>query len=339
MPQRARLIMLQDAIQAVWPTNTWRSCHVVVAVSGGADSVALLRGLAELHRRTSGSGELIVAHFNHGLRGEHSDGDQSWVAQLAQTLNLRGEFGQPAESEQLDTEQSARDARYAFLLNTAERCGARYIATAHTADDQVETVLMRVLRGSGIDGLTGIPRVRSLSASVSVVRPLLAVRREEIESYLQQLDQPYRTDASNHESHFTRNWLRNELLPAIRERLPSDPDRSLLRLAEQANQWSELLESIVAPLVEQTVRVENHRLQFNLTLLADQPAIVVQQVARQAWRAAGWPEQGMGMADWERLSTAISGAEAGKFQLPGHVQVAREAQTLELFRGGFPENC
>lgn len=329
---------LTQSLAEAWPPAVWRDCHVLVATSGGADSVALLRALAELRGAEQGGGEqggeLIVAHYNHRTRGEASGADARWVRGLAEHLGLACEMGEA--SSELASEESARAARYQFLLRAAERRGARYVATAHTADDQTETVLMRVLRGSGIEGLAGIPRLRPLSGAVSLVRPLLGVRRAEIEAYLAELNQHFRTDETNLRSQFTRNWVRNELLPLVRERLPGDPDLALRRLADQAGEWTAALDELTGELAEQAIAGAGgepcNGVELDTVLLAAEPAIVVQHVCRQAWRRAGWPLQAMGMLEWQRLARAVADASTPVFQLPGGVTVSRRGYRLRLSR-------
>ena len=152
---------------------------VLVAVSGGADSVALLTALVRLQKPVESV--LIVGHYNHRWRGEESDEDARFVRELAKQYGIGFELDCAPQTREKSTanEASAREARYRFLQQTAERRGARYLATAHTADDQAETVLHRVLRGTGIAGLAGIPRTRVLSPAVTLIRPLLAYRRAE----------------------------------------------------------------------------------------------------------------------------------------------------------------
>jgi tRNA(Ile)-lysidine synthase len=164
-------------IQA-WPPDCWCDVTTLVAVSGGPDSVALLRAMVAVRR--PGAGRLIVAHFNHGLRGQQSDDEEHFVRELSARLGLACDVGRAApaaDSGGWTSEESARRTRYAFLRDVAAQRGARYVATGHTADDQAETVLHRILRGTGIGGLSGIRRHRQLLHGVSLVRPLLAVRR------------------------------------------------------------------------------------------------------------------------------------------------------------------
>ncbi len=302
-------------------------------MSGGADSVALLRTLSQIKQQAAGAGKLVVAHFNHRLRAE-ADQDEAWVGTLAKQLALDSVVGHADSPGHLASEQAARDARYRFLTGAAERLGARYVATAHTADDQVETILMRVVRGSGIDGLSGIPTARSLSKSVTLVRPTLDVRRSEIEAALATLGQEFRTDPSNFDSQFTRNWIRSELLPSIRSRLGGDPDAAILRLSQQACDWRDAIDRVAEKLASRAIEIDASNspvhMTFDCTELADQPAIIIQQTCRSAWRQACWPEQSMGMIDWHRLAVAVLDAQCAAFMLPGGVHVRRKGAELLL---------
>ena len=152
-------------LAAAWPPEDWQDVTVVLAVSGGADSVALLRAMTAV--RGGGEGRLAAAHLNHQLRGAESDGDEAFVVELCGRLGIACEVGRTPAGELAaesgdGIEAAARDARYRFLAATAARLGARFVATAHTADDQAETILHRILRGTGIGGLAGIARTRPL---------------------------------------------------------------------------------------------------------------------------------------------------------------------------------
>ncbi len=325
---------LANQILRCWPADGWRDCHVLVAVSGGADSVAMLQALTEICRQNPGNGELVVGHFNHCLRGDDSDREEAWVGQLAARLGLQSVFGHAERPGETTNEDAARTARYDFLLTQAERIGARFVATAHTADDQVETVLMRILRGSGIDGLAGIPTARPLSPSVTLVRPLLEARRSEIEAYLRAANQDFCTDDTNFESRFTRNWIRHELLPAVRTRMAGDPDGALLRLSQQAGEWRDAIEHLAAEMAGNAVRVAPGTTSPQLTIdcgnLGGEPPILLQQACRHAWKQAGWPQQAMRMPDWQRLAAAVAEPMSAPFTLPGGIEVRREGSLLVL---------
>lgn len=191
--------------------------RVAVAVSGGADSVALLRVLLEL--RAALGLVLLVAHFNHQLRGDESDADERFVAELAAKHDLpffagRADVREHATSHKLSLEHAARELRYEWLTRLAHEQRFDAIATAHNSDDQAETVLMKFLRGAGTRGLAGIHAVHTGHGS-RIIRPLLETPRREIERYLNALNQPWREDHSNLDTQHTRNRIRHELLPLL----------------------------------------------------------------------------------------------------------------------------
>src|SRR5712692_7499162 len=198
---------------------------MVVAVSGGPDSVALARALKELQPALNLE-PLILAHLNHRLRGEESDEDESFVAKLVDALSDLGaaqvrlvthrvDVGGQARRAKDNLEKVARDVRYRWLAEVAREAGARWIATGHTADDQAETILHRLLRGAGLKGLRGIAENRPLAGDLRVIRPLLTVTRSEVLNYLQAQEQSFRQDSSNADLRFTRNRIRHELLPFL----------------------------------------------------------------------------------------------------------------------------
>ena len=160
--QKPPLHPFETRLAASWPPEDWKEITVLVAVSGGGDSVALLRGLAAL--KLPGEGRLIVAHVNHKLRGADSEADQAFVQELCRQLGLACEIATAtvdlSAGRGQGTEATARRGRYAVLDGTAGRVGARFVVTAHTADDQAETILHRMLRGTGIRGLSGMSRSR-----------------------------------------------------------------------------------------------------------------------------------------------------------------------------------
>lgn len=196
--------------------------QIIVAVSGGADSLALWLALDELRRRKKWRNEIVVAHFNHQLRPE-SAADAAWVAETAAQRGYlcivgAGDVGTQAKAQGDNLEQAARRARYDFLQRVAETCQARYVLTAHTLDDQAETVLLNLARGSGLDGLGGMKPVRPLAANSKVwlVRPLLSwARRAETQAYCQTQNIVPRADAMNDDERFARVRVRRQLVPLL----------------------------------------------------------------------------------------------------------------------------
>lgn len=192
--------------------------RAVVAVSGGADSVSLLLVLNELSRRRKITNELIVAHFDHGLRGEESSADAEFVRELAGSLGYEFKLGRGRVAKKGNLEQNARLARYAFLAKTAERHKAFAVLTAHTVNDQAETFLLNLIRGSGPEGLAAMPPIRPLEGTTAkLVRPMLRwARREETEDFCLSRGVNFRTDAMNRDPRFTRVRIRTELLPILK---------------------------------------------------------------------------------------------------------------------------
>lgn len=222
------------------PTGPVEGDTVVVAVSGGLDSVALLH----LLRFTPGLPRLrlVVAHVDHGMRPP-SAADADWVRGLARAWGL---VFHAARLDPVPTSESAaRWARYAFLSEVLERERATRILTAHHADDQAETVLFRALRGTGIRGLAGIPERRG-----RVWRPLLGLRREQLERYARSVGLGWREDPSNRDMRFARNALRHEVLPALEAGAAPGARRALVGLARRARQEEEAWQSLLPGLLD-----------------------------------------------------------------------------------------
>lgn len=213
--------------------------RVLVAASGGPDSVALIHVLRDL------SYSIEIAHFDHQTRGGASAADARFVTRLAKRLGAPCHLEtRPVAREAREAgksfEQHARDARYAFLLRIARERSIAVIATGHHADDQAETVLLRIIRGSGVHGLAGIPPVR-VADGIRIVRPLLACTRSEILAYLKARRLRYRVDVTNMDRSFPRNRVRHELLPLLQRAYNPGVRAALLRLAEMQRLQNELL--------------------------------------------------------------------------------------------------
>ena len=333
-----------------WPPERWRRHRLVLAVSGGADSVAMLRAFAQIIQSSStddSGANLLVVHVNHRLRSAESEGDARFVRELAEQLALPfiEETIPPREMtyriQKLgSTEGAARELRYERLLAAAEENGARYILTAHHAEDQIETVLQRLFRGSALGGLAGIPRFRRLNDAVTLVRPMLSVRREEIFNYLNRLGQPYRTDSSNKSPAYLRNRIRNELVPLLADIFPNRFDRSLLRFIGQCREVQELLDRQKETLAE---RVETDSLllprpkKSGQTVLPvgsfhDAPDYIVREYFKGLWESRGWPLREMGAKKWDTLVRMIRENSRRQVEFPGGVVVKRINETLLLGR-------
>src|SRR5580704_5361041 len=229
--------------------------RVAVGLSGGADSVGLLSLLLEL--RDELGIVLSVAHLNHNLRGKASDGDERFVAELAAQHRLEFhcesvEVAARARREKANLEDAARRSRYEFFARLAEEGKVDCVAVAHTADDQAETVLAHILRGTGLAGLGGIhPRTEC------VVRPLLGVRRAELRAYLRTKKQKWREDATNQDTARMRARIRKKLLPLLERTFQGGIVARLGSLAEFAREDEEFLELLAREHCELLARRTN----------------------------------------------------------------------------------
>lgn len=217
-----------------------RGDKVLAAVSGGADSVCMLHILSRM--KASLEFELFCAHLNHGLRGIAADNDEEFVVDLCKKLGIRvftkkADVGAAAENEKLTVEEVGRKLRYEFFEELSKKHGFNKIATAHNKNDNAETVLMRIIRGTGIDGLAGIPCVRG----DGVIRPVLNISRYEIEEYCRENGLEFCTDATNADDDYTRNKIRNQLIPYLEREFNPGVSDALVRLAETAEEDAEFI--------------------------------------------------------------------------------------------------
>ena len=301
----------------------------VVAVSGGGDSVGLLRALHEL-APTRGL-TLSVAHLDHGTRGEVGKADAAFVAELAGALGLPVDLGAWTPTRPAHFEADARRARYSWLAETAQRRGAGVVAVGHTSDDQAETVLHRVLRGTGVRGLAGIPKTRVLAEGIRLVRPLRDVSRAEIRAYLDGLGQPCREDASNADPTRTRVRIRHDLLPKLAAEYNPKVAEALVRLARLAAGSNRDIDRRVRALQRSATRAADlDAVSFRRETLIQSPVFVRAEVLRLAWRRAGWPQSGMTEARWNRAARLVRRRRPGRFDLGGGVEARTGAGAFSL---------
>jgi len=229
--------------------------RVLVGVSGGPDSVCLLHILNRCRKDMALS--LHVVHINHGIRKRESKREEKFVSHLAGRMGLpitvkSLDVPSYARRKKLTVEEAARDMRYSAFEQLAGKLNAKKIALGHTASDQVETVLMHLLRGSGPQGLSGIPPVRKLG-STAVVRPLIEVNREEILNYLKKNKLTFCLDSSNRKTEYFRNRIRLKLLPLLRKNYNENIDGALLRLSEILKEenayWERVVERVLGKVV------------------------------------------------------------------------------------------
>ncbi|WP_165222029.1 tRNA lysidine(34) synthetase TilS [Aquisphaera insulae] len=288
-----------------WPDLLGRPW--IVAVSGGGDSVGLLLALHAI--APSLDLRLSVAHLDHGVRGEEADADAAFVAELATGLGLPVDLGHWQPSRGGHFEADARRARLAWLLEVARGRGACAVVLGHTADDQAETILHRILRGTGLRGLAGIPARRPMADDppVALIRPMLAISRSEIRSSLAALGQPYREDATNADTARTRSRIRLDLIPHLAGRYNPRVAEAIGRLGRLAAGSQRVLEFCLDSLDRETLLAASpDRVELDRARLAALPPPLRIELLRRAWRRAGWPEVGMGARRWRRLGRLAS---------------------------------
>lgn len=319
----------QDRVES--NLNRLRGKGLVVAVSGGGDSVALLRLLHNMCDPLDL--RLSVAHLNHQARGAESDADAAFVADLAASLDLPFDLGHWRAARTGHFESDARKARYHWLAEVAEGRGSRFVAVAHTRDDQAETILFRILRGTGPRGLAGIPAKRSLTEHATLVRPLLDVSRDELRAYLAAIGQPFREDASNADLSRTRNKIRHDLLPKlVAEYNPKAAD-ALARLGGFAAESRAWARQVAVHERAATASFDETSIHLWCPALDLLPPGLRAEVIRRAWRRAGWPEGRMTAAHWLRLAEVIDGPPQ-RFSIVGGVDASFRGHSMSLTRAG-----
>jgi tRNA(Ile)-lysidine synthase len=302
--------------------------RVAVALSGGADSVALLLALREI-AKTEGFRVAGAAHLNHQLRGADSDADEQFCRGLAEKLRV------PIEVERVDVARLARDtggsiehaahvARYDFFDRAAARLDATAVAVAHTKDDQAETFLLRLLRGAGPRGLSGMHPCAGI-----VVRPLLDTSRSDVRHFLRAQDVAFREDASNADIAIPRNRIRHELLPLLETRFAPGIvdvlDREAAIAREDAEYLDEAARSAAARLIVRT----SCAVELNADALVAEPPAIARRVIRLAQQMAAGPEPFIGFDAVEAVRRFAVSKSTGQLDLPGH-RVNRRGGALVL---------
>ena len=288
--------------------------RVLCAVSGGADSVCLLHVLYE-HRERLGI-ELCAAHFEHGIRGEESFRDAGFVETVCKNLGVElcvksGDTPGYAQSEGLSMEEAARKLRYAFLEEAAAKLNCDFVATAHNADDNAETIIFNLTRGSGAKGLCGIPMQRG-----NIIRPLLSVTRKEIEEYLREKGIEHITDSTNLSDDYSRNLIRHQVVPVLKDINPRFVETAG-RSAALLRQDEDCLDAMAQSFIEENLSEGGVDCKALLTLHEALSSRVLRALCPQSLSAA----------HVEALTELASGEGLGFCDVPG-LRVRREQGKL-----------
>lgn len=298
---------------------------VIVAVSGGVDSMVLLDLLAEEQGL-----RLVAAHVNHGLRGEESDGDEALVRARAKELGVEFRVDRPdvaaaAEAAGTGIQETARRLRYAFFESVRSGTGGGRIATGHHLDDNAETILLNLFRGTGVKGLAGIPVRRD-----EIIRPLLFATREEVETYATMRGVPYREDSSNVSGAYTRNAIRRHILPRARELVSPAAARNIARTGEILRMVAGYLEEQVsAALVSCRLGHETGSPALSVRRLRELHPFLCREVLLAAADQSG--TDGLSSAHIEAVAALLDGQPGNRATLPGGWTALREREAI-LFR-------
>lgn len=311
----------------------------VIGVSGGADSTALLHAMRALSEKRQLDWALHVAHFHHGLRDVEADEDLAFVKRLAQQfdlplisehVNIRG----IVKAEGGSTEEVARRHRYEFLERAALRTGSELVAVAHHADDDAETILHRICRGTGMRGLAGMRDVRAIQpgSRIRLVRPFLHQKRATIEQVCHQQGIEWRQDSTNLSPVFTRGKIRNIVMPILREQLNPHVSEAILRLAEQARWFGNYLEDAAARTFESIVISENrHRIVLNNHALLSKQRIVQAELVRRTIALVTGSEGDVSYTHVDDVLRLAAELPSGKeLHLPGPLIVRKVYDRLEF---------
>jgi len=331
--------------------------RVCVAVSGGADSTALLLALVESNREKAPLGLVVsAAHVHHGLRGADADADEAFLGALCVRLEVpltvfRVDTAERQAAEREGVEEAARELRYAALRGLLGSGVVDVVATAHTLDDQAETVMMKLLRGAWTEGLGGISPVVQGAESGRIVRPLLGVRRAEVEAFLQERGQSWRDDATNLDVSLTRNKVRYELMPVLRGFNPG-VDSQLARMAEIARDEETYWQAETARVAAQVLlpgkpvrgggravstAVGEQSCAVEIARLAAMPSALRRRVVRALARSIGSRLTAEETAKLLALAgfggvAEITGRSGSRLELHGGLRAERSARELRLWR-------
>ncbi len=302
---------------------------ILVAVSGGPDSIALYHFLAEYDGGETIGSRVIVAHVNHGFRGAESDEDARFVRAIAEN------GGHAFVESRLDplpspSEESARLARYVALGELADRVGADRVFTAHTADDQAETVLFRLLRGAGLRGLAGMP-IRGRVRGVRVVRPFLDTTRGQVLDYVARHELRYRVDSSNQSSEPIRNFLRLEILPRIRARMNESAREAILRGAAAIREAEDYFSGESRRLLPLLLRPDGEgKISLDAARLLDYPKPLRSYLFRDAVQELNGDVRNLAATHIDALLSLVTTPSGRSVDLPGGIRARRERGRVHL---------
>lgn len=303
--------------------------RVLVAVSGGPDSIFLLYAFKQLKEKLEIE-DISICNLDHGLRGRESREDSAFVKRLSEKFEMKFVHKRldlkKRKSKRLSMEELAREVRYKFFKEAGKRVGANVIATGHTLDDQAETVLMRLIKGSSLKGMVGISPVRE-EDGFKIIRPLLELDENEIRRYLDGKGIDYRIDHTNLEPIYFRNVVRREIIPFL-ERYNPRLKRALFNLTEHLREDFEFIEEAKSRAGQQ-IQLKEGKVELKLKDIVIQPKALQKEILRDALERAGGEVKRLSFRHWKEMEHFIGYKRKGNsIDLPGGIRITRTDEAL-----------
>ena len=317
---------------------------IVVGVSGGADSVCLLHILVEISRQISI--ELVVTHVHHGIRGEAADRDEAFVRDLTERLGLKFysyhyDIPRIAREEGMSEEEAGRELRYRTFLEICSTHGCNKIAIAHNRNDNAETILFHLFRGSSLRGLSGIPSQREAvweagTTTITIIRPILFALREEIEAYLSQNKFEYRNDASNFMEYYSRNKLRHQVLPYVAREINAEAVTHITEAAEELREASDFIGRQVAARFEELVRFQSmdgaSYYEFDSIAMSQEDIVIQKGILMKILEGLTGSRKDMSRTHVLKLLELLEKQVGKQISLPNNIRAKRSYHTVRVLR-------
>jgi len=305
---------------------------VIAAVSGGPDSLGLLKALMDI--KDLGV-ELMVVNLDHGIRGAASRADSDFVKELSRELGVPYKHKKlclnDGRNKKLSFEERAREARYKFFKSTAKKYGFNTVATGHTMDDQAETVLMRFISGTSLKGLAGIPPVRE-EAGIRFIRPLIRTEKKDILDFLRSARWKYREDRTNKDEKYRRNSVRLSVMPYL-ERFNPRIKRSLVNLGDSIREDIAYIEDAKKKINAQYAGVQRGPVKIKISELAVYPRALKKEVFKILFSRAGGNVKKLTYRHWMDVDYFVREGERGKsIDLPGNIRARKTGNEIIFAR-------
>ena len=307
---------------------------VLLAVSGGADSTALVHVLVKLKEQKLLNNDFLCIHINHQLRGQDADRDEKFVIELSEKFNLpiitkKIDIKKIALENKLSIETAARNERLKAILESAKVNKCSTIATAHHCNDNAETILQRLARGTGFKGLSGIWPKRTFAENIIITRPILSASRSEIIDYLAEKDLPFCHDYTNDQCQYRRNYIRHKLLPQLQQQCENDLSQQLFSLSVSARQLYLKIEKTAQSLWSHIATVKDNQVEINVERFADKLPELQVEFIRIALSIIGSGQQNIIGKHYQRIIELANKNITGKtIELPNRFTVYRQYDKL-----------